>query len=51
MIKGTVESVGEVGVGDDGDDGDGGVYYLAAVECDSPLPDQDWTWSDEPGWD
>lgn len=51
MIQGTVESVGEIAVGDDGDEGDGRVQYLSAVETELPLPDQDWTWGDEPGWD
>lgn len=51
MIQGTVEAVGEVAVGNDGDESDGGVYYLAAVERDLPLSDQDWTGGNEPGWD
>ena len=51
MIEGTVETVGEVDVGEGGQEAAGRVDDLGAVEGDLPLPEHEWSWSGEPGWD
>ena len=51
MVESSVETVGEVDVGEGGEEAAGGVDDLGAVEGDLPLPDHEWSWSSEPGWD
>lgn len=51
MIQGAIQSVGEIDVGEGRDERDGGIYYLAAVKGDFPLPDWEWVWGNKPGWD
>ena len=51
VIQGPVERIREVSVGEGRHERDAGVQELAAVKGDAPLPYQDRTGGNEPGWE